>query len=368
MNIRQTFLTLTKKTYPYKFEDGLIKFLPNGSMMDPDGNYFFEILNKDNTPTRTIFTCHLDTACNTQVDVQHLFDGRYIKTNGKSILGADDKAGMTIMLYMIHNMVPGLYYFFIGEEKGCIGSRAASLRKEFFSNYERMVSFDRRGTTSVITHQSSRRTCSDEFAKQLSKQLSQNGLSFKPDDTGVYTDSAEFASIISECTNISVGYNKEHTVNESQDIEFLETLCNVVIKIDWDNISASRDPKIYDYKSYYNNNSYYYDTMGYSNGYESKRKRNRRKRSRSYDTDFWRDEDLAYGYGYSQPDYYFVNGQKVYYSNTKKEVVDDYYASFREMYLNPDLTKEELDVIKRDFLNKDSKEDMMFSDYMSDLF
>ena len=42
----------------------------------------------------------------------------------KTILGADDKAGMVILLYMIEKKIPGLYYFFIGEEVGCIGSNA----------------------------------------------------------------------------------------------------------------------------------------------------------------------------------------------------------------------------------------------------
>ena len=45
-------------------------------------------------------------------------------------------------------------------------------------------------------------------------------MKYKKDEGGVYTDSAEFTDIIPECTNISVGYYKEHTVNETQDIQY----------------------------------------------------------------------------------------------------------------------------------------------------
>ena len=133
----------------------------------------------------------MDTACKSYENVTHIIEGNLIKTDGKTILGADDKAGMTILLWMIKHNVPGLYCFFIGEEVGCIGSKAASKDPQFLK-YDRMISFDRRGTTSVITHQSSKRCCSDKFAIELANQLNQSGLELAPDDTGVYTDSAEF--------------------------------------------------------------------------------------------------------------------------------------------------------------------------------
>ena len=217
--IFETFLRLTNKTYPYGYEEGLVEDLlrsglfPSGIEKDPHGNYFYKIGN-----SRTIFASHLDTACKEQVGVTHVFEDNMIKTDGKSILGADDKAGVAIMINMINHNISGLYYFFIGEEVGCIGSGLASKYGDFKGKFDRVISFDRRGTDSVITYQSSSRCCSDDFARSLSKQLNLLGMNYKPDDTGVYTDSAEFVDIISECTNLSVGYYKEHTHNESQDI------------------------------------------------------------------------------------------------------------------------------------------------------
>ena len=211
---------------------------------DKHGNYYLKI-----GKSKTIFACHLDTVSNIYQDVKHVIEGNIIRTNGETTLGADDKAGVCVLLYMIEEKVPGTYYFFIGEEVGCIGSKAAAA-KDDFSKYDRIISFDRKDTCSVITHQSWERCCSDDFANALSAEYCNLGLELNPDDNGVGTDSARFTGIIPECTNISVGYYDEHNFTESQDIEFLENLCVASSIIDWENLPTSRDPKVTDYKEF----------------------------------------------------------------------------------------------------------------------
>ncbi len=184
MRISRKFKQLTSFTYPYGTENELLKYLPTGYKSDGLGNYYIEIGER---PT-TMFTCHLDTACSYSKRVKHIHEGDFIKTDGTTILGADDKAGMTVILYMIENKVPGLYYFFIGEEVGCVGSTrlADNWTKYEFSNYiNKVVSFDRRGTNSVITEQLFGVCCSDEFAQELSNRLNLANSEFKfsPDPT-----------------------------------------------------------------------------------------------------------------------------------------------------------------------------------------
>lgn len=240
MRIKKKFLQLTKKTVPHGTEDRLVKYLPKGYQKDKFNNYFLQI---GESPS-TMFTCHLDTACRQLVDVKHTFDGKYIKTDGTSILGADDKAGMCVILYMIEKKVPGLYYFFIGEEVGCIGS--SDLSEEFeHKNITKVVSFDRRGTNSIITRQIYGKCCSNKFALALSEAFKKADptLNLKPDDTGLITDSAQFMDLVTECTNISVGYYNEHTVNEKQDIEYLTKLCKAASRIDWENLPVSTSKK-----------------------------------------------------------------------------------------------------------------------------
>ncbi len=263
MNILETFIKLTSSTYPHGYESELEQFLPNGYKIDMYGNYYLKIGDSD-----TMFCCHLDTFGKEKMSINHIIDDNYIKSDGNTILGADDKSGMTILLYMIHKKVPGLYYFFIGEEVGGIGSSSISKHFEKFLNINKCISFDRRGLNSVITHQSLTRTCSDEFASELCNILNLNELNidfnYIKDDKGIYTDSLEFSYFIPECTNISVGYYNEHTIEEKQDIDHLIKLCMVCSIIDWDTIGVYR--KFEDcIVEEYENNSYDYLVQKTSN-------------------------------------------------------------------------------------------------------
>jgi hypothetical protein len=249
MNIKQKFLELTSRTYPHGTEKELFHLLGEGLTEDEFGNLFIKIGESD-----VMFTSHLDTATSALTEVKHVFEGNIIKTDGKSILGADDKAGVTVMLYMIEQGVPGLYYFFLGEEVGCVGSKkvAAVQKDNKIEGINKVISFDRRGTTSVITYQSGQRCSSDKFGEALAKELNAADDTFKYeiDPTGVLTDSVQFIKIYAECTNISVGYKSEHTFSESQDIEHLEKLAKACIKVDWNSLPVERDPSKTEYRSY----------------------------------------------------------------------------------------------------------------------
>ena len=322
MDIKRKFIKLTKKTYPFGTERELVSHLPKGFFKDPHGNYYFKI-----GKSRTAFTCHLDTACRDQVLVNHKVNKNIISTDGKSILGADDKAGMTILLYMIEKKVSGLYCFFIGEEVGCIGSGKACLDKMFL-DYDRMISFDRRGTKSIITYQSSRRCCSDEFASELAIRLNSCGMSFEKDDTGVYTDSAEFTDVIPECTNISVGYYREHTTYEHQDIDHLIKLCISVTKVDWESLPTVRDKNKIEYKSYSYKNYNYPNYGKYENNFDKKPKTNTacRKNKRSYIDSHYDDLDNFYGYDPLSTSYDKNKMGKIYIEDLDKDFSEEYYS------------------------------------------
>ena len=237
MNIRELFLELTTRTYPSGTEDEMFHLLPKGTIRDFSGNYFIEIGD-----SQTIFTSHLDTHGDTVQSINHRFSGDLILSDGKTILGADDKAGVSLMMYMIHHKVPGLYYFFRSEEVGCLGSK--EIAKEMnLSNWKRVISFDRRGYNSLVTHQSLVRTCSDDFANSLAGKLNSHGLEYKLDTQGVSSDSYSFIDNICECTNLSVGYQNEHLTKESQDIRFLDILATSFIRIDWEDLPTQRKPR-----------------------------------------------------------------------------------------------------------------------------
>lgn len=248
-DIKNTFISLVTKTYPHGHEDEILKFLPK---LDKDevGNYY-KIIGGN---PETMFCCHLDTADRVQspVNLFSTIEGKdeFIMTDGKTILGADDKAGTAVMLYMMEHKVPGLYYFFIGEERGGLGSHALDKnfdKIDYLKNLKRCIAFDRRDTRSVITKQLSSACCSDKFGEALCSAYNKQGLNLFVDPTGVYTDSASFVDDIPECTNVSVGYYKEHTSTERQNITYLEQLAKASVEIDWNSLPTERKCGIDEY-------------------------------------------------------------------------------------------------------------------------
>ena len=112
-----------------------------------------------------------------------------------------------------------------------------------------MISFDRFGSKSIITHQSGYRTASDTFAMSLADALN---LDLEPDSTGTYTDSNEFAHLIPECTNVSVGYLGQHTKDETQSLVYLDKLLDALMYMETNDLVIERDPSVEEKLSYLN--------------------------------------------------------------------------------------------------------------------
>lgn len=237
MDVKQIFLQLTQYTTPEGSETDLEQYLPSNYKNDSYGNYYVQIGDSN-----TMFTCHLDNKCDDVDEVLHTFKGGIIKSDGFTILGADDKSGVSIMINMINKKVDGLYYFFIGEENGRKGSKNLqnylihNPNDKLFLNITKVISFDRMGYDDIVTHQLNKRTCSDIFAKKLSDELNKFDFNYLPTSDGSYSDSYSLSDIYTECTNISVGYFNEHFTNEYQDISFLQKLSDACCKIDWESI------------------------------------------------------------------------------------------------------------------------------------
>jgi hypothetical protein len=259
------FLFLTKWTVPYGGEEQYYGELLEGLgfRRDDYGNYSLAVLTPEGNFPTTCFAAHLDTADCKPEPISRLRDTRNrVFTDGRTILGADDRAGVTVILSMAMRDVPGFYYLFVGEEGGCIGSARVAKFEEMPTCVKKVVSFDRKGTGSIITHQAGSRTCSDAFAEALSVAFGKCGLDLEADPNGVFTDSKEFADTVPECTNISVGYAQAHTHKEMQDLDFLTSLIIAAINIDWEALPVERDPDAIDDADWYGG-GYRGDWRGY---------------------------------------------------------------------------------------------------------
>ena len=220
------------------------------TMIDAAGNIHCD--RRQTTEHTTMFTAHTDSVHREEGHNPILIDGNFWRASQHSALGADDGAGIALMMHMMEAGVPGYYLFLRGEECGGLGSRwLAEEMPQMFKGIDRAIAFDRAGYSDVITHQRSGRCCSDDFALALAGALTTEDLSlaYSPDDTGVYTDTDEFIRFVPECTNISVGYKNQHGDREEQDIGFLNELAVQLVRIEWDKLPTVRDPSVSERKS-----------------------------------------------------------------------------------------------------------------------
>jgi hypothetical protein len=210
-------------------------------MGKPDlfGNYVKIIGHKPSVA----FMAHHDTVHKDSGKQVVVREGNFYKAHHTSnCLGADCTTGVYIILKMIEAKVPGVYVVHGAEEIGCIGAAGmVASNPDWISHVDFAISFDRKGYDSIITHQLSERTCSEDFADSLANILD---MDYRSDASGVYTDSNEYRSVIAECTNLSVGYFCQHTKAETQDINFVEMLIAQLIKADWSSLVVARDPSV----------------------------------------------------------------------------------------------------------------------------
>jgi hypothetical protein len=234
-----------------------------------------------------------DAVAKTMVDFEEEKEIPSVTGFNSNCLGADCTVGVWLILEMIAANVPGVYVVHNDEEIGRQGAeKIVAAYKKIKSDIttllnfpivkyrpaelkpwaelpfsERMeiapnsfwidhvdiaMSFDRKAYHSIITHQRGSRTASDAFSASLSTLLSPTLVSggypeYEADPTGSFTDSASYDKLISECTNISVGYDDQHTKSETQDFTFAMLLRDALIANgqnmnDKTKLIAERDP------------------------------------------------------------------------------------------------------------------------------
>lgn len=199
---------------------------------------------------RVAWSSHIDTVDRAEAPKCVALDGadgdtiRLVGGRAGTCLGADDTVGVWIMLAMLRARRPGLYIFHRGEERGGLGSEwIATHAPQLLDATEIAIAFDRCGQRDIITHQLGGRCASAAFAAELSSALNDAGLpGYRADSTGVFTDTANYTHLVSECTNLSVGYEREHGPTEILCLSHALALRSAMLTLDTDALRAHRDP------------------------------------------------------------------------------------------------------------------------------
>ena len=231
-SLKRSHGSLTEATYVASLARRL-----GPTMIDGAGNLHFD---RREDHSRTLFVAHTDTVSRGEGANPIVIDGDWWCSAPGSTLGSDDGAGIALLLHLMRHKVPGYFLFCRGEEVGGAGSSyVAQEHGDLLEQFDRAIAFDRKGVSSVITHQGSR-CCSDKFGEALAEALSTDDLLYATDPTGIFTDTANFTEHISCCTNISCGYEKEHSDKERLNVKHLKMLAQQVIKVDWEALPVVR--------------------------------------------------------------------------------------------------------------------------------
>lgn len=246
-----------------QFIETYIDTLP-GVLVDGFGNRLVSI---GDSPI--LWSSHTDSVHSDSGFQSIIKDGDMIRLHRherSSCLGADCATGVWLMCNMILRGVPGHYIFHRDEESGGLGSSwIAKTPSDGFKPYQFAIALDRKGYSSVVTHQGGR-CCSDAFAKSIAAQL---GGKYAPDPTGLFTDTANYTRLVPECTNLSVGYGAQHTSNEQQNVRFALELLEKLTVLDASKLVVERKTTDADYveidwRKYYPNYYKRYDGKGNS--------------------------------------------------------------------------------------------------------
>ncbi|WP_019412818.1 M20/M25/M40 family metallo-hydrolase [Paenisporosarcina sp. TG20] len=169
-----------------------------------------------------LLNAHLDT-------VEPIEESRVIVkkdniwTSNKGILGADDRAGVHVIIATLKSIQPNDFkgtlkiIFTVEEEIGLLGAR--EVNDSFLWNVDMALVIDRRGTNDIVTHNYKQEFCNAAFGLTLERIARANGLRDWKAVSGGLSDTAIWASHNVQSVNLSAGYLHEHTDLEQLDVE-----------------------------------------------------------------------------------------------------------------------------------------------------
>lgn len=169
-----------------------------------------------------LLNAHLDTVERIQSDREILKNGD-IWSSSEGILGADDRAGVSVVLAAAQTLGKGLfngtvkYIFTVEEEIGLCGAREVA--KSFLWDVDMAFVIDRRGTNDIVTSRGGVDFfCTSAFGTELERIARRARYTGWATVAGGSSDTYIWARNGIESVNLSAGYQFEHTFDEQLDV------------------------------------------------------------------------------------------------------------------------------------------------------
>lgn len=197
----------------------ILKGLMDSIEIDYYGNLLGTKICGDGSGAVIMLSAHMDTVRG--VDKNKIVvekDGiisAILPDGQKAILGADDRAGIAIVLTALRN-IPETFNgvikvcFSREEEAGCIG--AGKVSESFYEDVDLAIIVDRRGSSDIVVGCGDA-FCSNEVGYFFEEVSEMAELDFECTEGGI-SDAYVFSSAGINSVNLSAGYENEHTNRE----------------------------------------------------------------------------------------------------------------------------------------------------------
>lgn len=190
---------------------------------DSKGNILAQKRYRGGNGPTILLNAHLDTVVPIDPD-RIIVKEKNIWTSSSGILGADDRAGVAVLLQMAKNLEKSSFrgtvkfILTVEEESGLVG--AQHVDEYFLWDVDAAIVLDRRGTGDIVVSCGGHLPfCDERYGQFMEAAAVKAGLKNWKCTNGGSSDTRIWASHGIQSVNLSVGYFNEHTSDEKLDVE-----------------------------------------------------------------------------------------------------------------------------------------------------
>ena len=166
-------------------------------------------------PDRPLFVAHMDTVGEGDVKKPLKLKNGILTRKGPYVLGADDKAGVDILLQNIEDIN---FCFTVDEEIGCLGATNLAKHEPFLDKLEKIpcaIEYDRKNNADLISY------CGQNLIDEIETRTHYRNAD------GLFTDITQWEDFMPS-VNLSVGYYNPHAGTEYLSVAQWEIAANTL--------------------------------------------------------------------------------------------------------------------------------------------